>query len=65
MVRRPRVRLPTLASKGSGGKKAKQHLDGWKAVPTAPSDFPGHWNKPDVRGALYAMRAAGSTAIRS
>lgn len=52
---RPRLVLPTLGASGSGGKKAEEHRRAHVANPADKIEFPDHWNKPDVRGALYAM----------
>jgi len=53
-LRRPEVKLPTLTV-GAGANEALRHLKDREADPSVHLDFPAYWNKPDVRGALYAM----------
>ncbi len=51
---RPRIELPTLAG-GPGARTAAKHLAARGEDAAASLDFPDHWNRADVRGALYAM----------
>src|SRR5579872_3159298 len=53
---RPNVITPTLKPEGAGGKKRAGHIAEYEKTGVAPSDFSGHWTKPDIRGALYAMQ---------
>ncbi len=59
VLNRPRVLLPTLSVTKSGGKKAAKNESLFKTQPIKvfleKRGFPDHWNKEDVRGALYAM----------
>ncbi len=48
------VEPPTLRKDGTGGKRAREHLETKSDDPLAKLAFPDHWNKADVRGALYA-----------
>lgn len=52
-LRRPRVGLPTL--KDGPGARAQRALIASGEEPKTQKTFPAHWNRPDVRGALYAM----------
>ena len=57
-LRRPSVTLPTLAGTGAGAKEAASRAEDWETngnLETVIKDFPPHWGKADVRGALYAM----------
>lgn len=53
-LRRPGVVPPTLGS-GIGHTTADLHRTARAADATAELAFGGHWNRVDVRGALYAM----------
>ena len=63
-IRRSPARIPTLyAENGSGRKKANAVRDLFQAqaLQVKPNGsinitFPDHWNKADVRGALYAQQ---------
>ena len=54
-LRRPQVLLPTLRAAGPGARKAEEHRQIKERDPDAELAFRDHWNRPDVRGALYAM----------
>lgn len=47
--------VPTLCEHGIGGKRARDDRKAREKDPAAALPFPEHWNRPDVRGALYAM----------
>lgn len=54
-LQRPQIALPTLGEGGAGHRAASRHQETWEANPEAELNLGDHWNKPDVRGALYAM----------
>lgn len=54
-LRRPEVALPTMSGAGRGAAQAAADLQAKMTDPNAKLEFPDHWNKSDVRGALYAM----------
>jgi len=54
-VRRPRVIVPTLARGGIGTQTALDHRRRRRGAADAPLSFTDHWNRPDVRGLLYAV----------
>ncbi|MGB0722016.1 MAG: HNH endonuclease [Gammaproteobacteria bacterium] len=47
---------PTLGPNGSGGRKATRLETAVASNSDANRSFPDHWNKPDVRGHLYASQ---------
>lgn len=53
--RRPAFVVPTLAATGVGGRRRAADLVAYQAG-QAPSDFPGHWTRADVKGLLHAMQ---------
>lgn len=55
-LRRPAATPPTLRDTGKGGITAAEHVRKRAMAPGAELRFPGHWNEPDVRGALHAMQ---------
>ncbi|HVG57022.1 MAG TPA: hypothetical protein VNA24_00600 [Hyalangium sp.] len=55
-LHRPNVQLPTLTAPGKGFAQAAKHVAARQADPAAELRFAGHWNEPDVRGALLAMQ---------
>lgn len=55
-LERPNIQLPTLHGSGKGATQAARDVSARQRDPTADLDFPDHWNKPDVRGALHAMQ---------
>lgn len=57
-LRRPNLRLPTLEPTGPGGQEKERRERAWKRNQNdeeVNKNFPSHWSRPDVRGALYAM----------
>lgn len=55
VVRRTTIVVPTLSPEGVGGRQAKLHETDRAKNEAAKLSFPAHWNKKDVRGALYAL----------
>lgn len=55
-LRRPSLLPPTLRADRAAGKKTDEHREKRAHDPECDLDFPGHWNNPDVRGALFAMQ---------
>jgi len=53
-ITRPTIDLPTLTV-GPGSKRTAKLAQAWREDPETSLDFPDHWNRPDVRGALYSM----------
>ncbi len=55
-LRRPAVVPPTLRDGGPGPRETQRHRAQRGADAERELEFPDHWNKPDVRGALFAMQ---------
>lgn len=55
VVRRTTVAVPTLTGDGIGARLARHQESDRASSPVVKLSFPEHWNKTDVRGALYAM----------
>lgn len=55
-LQRPSCSPPTLRETGSGGRAALRHREQRTANPKGELYFTDHWNRPDVRGALFAMQ---------
>lgn len=53
-VFRPEFTPPSLGPDGVAGRAAKDLERSYLANGQPPARFPEHWNRPDVRGALYA-----------
>jgi hypothetical protein len=49
------VIVPTLARSGIGTQTALDHRRRRRGAADAPLSFTDHWNRPDVRGLLYAV----------
>src|SRR5215813_12709777 len=54
--RKPNIIPITLSSTKAGGITAAGLVATYKIGEVPKFDFPGHWNKPDVRGALIAIQ---------
>jgi len=54
-LQRPQIVLPTLSGTGVGAKAQQENQAREADKPGGEKTLPTHWNKADVRGALYAM----------